>query len=142
MLNDALGEIARALGLVEHSRSIPVLAVLAGGLLLPLLVALLTRHRLCVLETIVITALALLVLALQDGVLAITLMTFALINAARGFERSNAAEFHKRSHQRLQNLDDTVNRFLTGLDRRTMAQESDREQGFPVSGTSYKFERS
>ncbi|MEO3388489.1 hypothetical protein [Mesorhizobium sp. CAU 1741] len=95
--------------------------------LVPVALALLTRHRLCLLETIALALLAIVVYSAGDVLLAATLTTFALINAARGFERRRVLELQRRSGQRLQQLDEMVEGFLTGLDRRSQANDFHRE---------------
>lgn len=95
--------------------------------LLPVALALLTRHKLCLLETIALAILAVAAFHLGDILLSATVATFALINAARGFERRRGLELQRRSGQRIQQLDDMVEGFLTGLDHRSQAQDLHRD---------------
>lgn len=95
--------------------------------LLPVALAVLTRHKLCLLETIALAILAVIVFRAGDVLLSAALGTFGLINAARGFERRRGLELQRRSGQRIQQLDDMVEGFLTGLDHRSQAQDFHRE---------------
>lgn len=91
--------------------------------LLPIWLAFVTHHRLCLIETIALSGLAAICYFQAEPLLAAVLLTFALINAARGFERRAAAERQKHSSQRIQELDQMVERFLTGLDRRSRQRD-------------------